>query len=224
MSSSSTVKDMIKAIIDDEFNKRMEGIRSMVESMINEYLSSLGKIASSNHQLSKKKTAQRNSTKLNNFCQENYQYLLMPFLSTAIKSTNEMTAVLQKIVTNLYFHPDRKSNHIIYIPPHTYKVITVYTENSWRNFDLNTTLEKIVRRANDVLQHYMIGADTEDEEKFKKEIGNKKFELLKDFTNRIDNMDDDEDFMNKLLSDTERTIITNQHIIHKHIYDVPDDI
>ena len=205
----------IISFINSEMDKRFEGMRIMVEGMINEYLLASGKPAMKTQQVIKAK-----QIKLNNFCQENYNYLLIPYLSSVIKSCTDMNAILQKVITDLYFHPDRKANHIIYIPysNNSYRALTVYIDGDWKNFDLNTTLEKIVRRGNDVLQHYIIGSDQEDEDKFRKEVGNKKYELLKDFTNKIDNMDDDEEFRDKLLLDTEKTIISYQHTVHKHIF------
>ena len=195
-------------------DKRFDGIRKMVEGMINEYL-----IASGKQTIPIPIKKEKQSIKLNSFCQENYNYLLIPYLSSMIKSCSDMNAILQKVITDLYFHPERKSNHIIYIPLNSYKTLTVYMDDGWKNFDLNTTLEKIVRRGNDVLQHYIIGSEPEEEDKFRKEVGNKRYELLKDFTNKIDNMDDDEEFRDKLLIDTEKTIITYQHTVHKHIFD-----
>ena len=212
----------LKAIIDEEFNKKMEGIRTMIESTLNEYLTSIGKSTIANKR-SVKARANPNHVKLSNFGQENYSYLLMPYLSTQIKASHDMYSLLQKIVVDLYFNSDRKSNNIIYIPPSSYKVITVYIDGAWKNFDLNTTLEKIVRRANDVMQHYLVGAEEEEEKRFRQEIGSKKFDVVREFTDKIDTMEDDTALQERLIHDTERTIITHQHMIHRHIYDIPED-
>ena len=184
----------IVSFINAEMDKRFEGIHAMVEGMINEYLVVIGKSAINSKKMHDPHAV---TIHLNNFCQENYNYLLIPYLSSMIKSCSDMNAILQKVITDLYFNPDHKANHIIFIPMNSYKAMTVYMDGGWKNFDLGTTLTKIVRRGNDVLQHYIIGSEQEDEDKFKKEVGHKKYGLLKDFTNNIDNMDDDEEFRDK---------------------------
>lgn len=153
-----------------------------------------------------------------NFGTENYRYINMNVLCDIIKTISDMNAILQKVVKELYFKGSQKENNIIFISPNAYKTVTVFSDNAWRNLNQTFALEKIVRRANDVLQHYMIGSKS-DEEIFKNEIGKKKFEALRQFTDRIDNMEDIPEFRDKLLQDTEHTIVTNQHLVHPHIYE-----
>lgn len=153
-----------------------------------------------------------------NFGTENYGYINMNVLCDFIKTISDMNAILQKVVKELYFKGSHKENNIVFISPNAYKTVTLFSDNAWRNFNQTIALEKIVRRANDVLQHYMIGSKS-DEEIFKNEIGKKKFETLRQFTDRIDNMEDLPEFRDKLLTDTEHTIVTNQHLVHPHIYE-----
>lgn len=158
---------------------------------------------------------------LNNFGQENYDYLLMPTLSSILKSNNDLQHVIQKVVVDLFFNPDQKKNHTVYIPVDSYKCINIYKDNNWKPYQLEPTLERIVRRANDVLQHYIVGSDENEEKVFQQEIGKKRFEALKEFTDKIDNMEDFQDFRIKLLKDTEHTITTFQHIVHQRTMEPP---
>lgn len=159
---------------------------------------------------------------LNSFGQENYEYLLMPALTTILKSNNDLHHVLQKVIVDLFFNPDHKKNHTVFIPQDSYKCISIYKDNNWKTFQLEPTLEKIAKRGNDVLQHYIVGSDESEEKQFLQEIGKKRFDALKEFTDKIDNMEDLPDFRARLLKDTEHTIITFQHIVHQRMLEPPE--
>jgi hypothetical protein len=217
----------------------METIRMMVESCVNKKINELKKLQSShlysgipiketsNHKIrGKSGISLENASSVNNttnvhyalFGKENYKYITMTFLTDLFKTVNDLSVVLQKVIKELYFNLSHKENNLIFIHPHAYKTITVYQDNMWRNQELEQTLENIIRRGNDILQHYMIESDN-TEESLKKEIGKRKFENLQIFTNRIDNMEDFQDFRIGLLKDTEHTIIVNQHLVHPYIYE-----
>lgn len=153
-----------------------------------------------------------------NFGTENYRYISFNLICQFIKNITDFYAILQKIVKELYFNTAHKENNVIFIHPNAYKNITVFVDGMWRNFDQTYILESVVRRANDVLQHYMINSSSE-EEMLKQEIGKRKFEHLQTFTDKIDNMEDFPEFRLKLMEDTEHTIVTNQHLVHPHIFE-----
>ena len=108
----------------------------------------------------------------------------------------------------------------MFIPPTSYKCVTILTNGVWKNFDLEPALENIIRRANDVMQHYFIATEDDKEANFKREITTKKYEALKEYTDKIDVMEDNPEFFMQLVAATEHTIITNQHTVHKDVYDV----
>lgn len=175
-------------------------------------------IASSSHTLfssSLLPPCKSQSLSLLNFGTENIQYLLMPYLSDLIKSMSEMRSVFQVVLKDLFLNPDHKENNNIFIPPNAFKTMSVYVDDIWKNYDLDVSLQNIIQRVNDVLQYYIIGSQEED--KFRAEIGKKKFDLLQSFTNQIDTMEDHPEFLSNLMQHAEHTIVTNQHLVHKNI-------
>jgi hypothetical protein len=196
-------------------------IKKMIESAVNERVDT-----------EVKKTQKRyvtGATKrptITNFGQENYEYLLMPYLTTlmktVLKSENDFPTLIQRIIKDLYFNPDQKRNHNVYIPRESYHYACIHKDNAWRTYPLAYCIEAMIRRANDVLQHYIIG-DENEEKLFEKEVGKKKVEYLKDFTNKIDNLELYSALQQKLHKDTEHTITTNQHLVHPSIYETPSD-
>jgi len=149
---------------------------------------------------------------LNSFGYESYEHMLMPYLIKEIKNPSiDFNTLLQKIVEDLFFNPDVKQNHNIFIPLNSYDCITVYEHGEWQPRVLHTTLEKIICRANDVLQHYLVGSDSIEETVFKQELGKKKYDALREFTNRIDNLERFPELKAKLIKETEHTILTCQH-------------
>jgi hypothetical protein len=210
------IRNIVRQTVDEVIDEKMAGIRIMMDCLINEKLDACAQ--------------RRQSRTMNNkppvfvyeqFGMENYGYLLMPYLTNLCKSSNDLQSILQIVIKDLYFNIDYKKNQIVYILPNTFKSITVNKDNAWKNYELIQTLEKIVRRGNDVLQHYIIGTDPTEESEFKSEIGRKKFEALVEFTDKIDNLEDYPDFRERLLKETEHTIITNQHLVHPQIYEPP---
>lgn len=148
------------------------------------------------------------------FGNESYDHMLMPYLTNVINGTTDLHAVLQKIVCDLFFNLDARKNNNIYIPKDSYKCINMWMSGIWKSYPLESTLEKVIKRANDVLQHYIIGSDDKDENLFKQQVGKKKFDMLLEFTDKIDNIERYPDLRAKLIKDTEHTILTNQHIVH----------
>jgi len=211
--------DTIKMIIESAVNRRFKDSvrKALVGRSGDASSSSHSKIPSTN--MSRMAGVSTNLVKYANFGTENYSYINMIFLSDIIKTITDFHAILQKVIRELYFNPAHKENNIIFIHPSAFKTITVYSDNAWRNFDLQITLENIIRRANDVLQHYMLSSER-DKENFCEEIGKKRFEALENFTDRIDNMDDLIKFRNQLLNDTEHTIVTNQILVHPNIFEI----
>lgn len=206
-------KNEIRNMINDALDAKNEMIHIIVEKCINKHIKP--KRATTKKQREDEETV-HSMNDVANFGTENYDYILMPTLSTIIKNMSDFHAILQRVVTELYFNIDKARNHIVYIPRNAYKSIKIFHENNWKIVDLEPTLEDIIRRANDVLQHYLVGTDQE-ENMFKTEIGKKKFEGLKEFTDMIDNMEYFSTFRHQLLRETEHTIVTSQHLVHKDV-------
>lgn len=203
--------NIIKSTVKEELDKKNETIKMMVESCVNKSLH----VPNMKHKKNNKTRNEPNNTEINilNFGTENYEYLLMPVLTDIIKKMNDFNAILQKIIIELFFNEFHKENHNIFIPNNSYKTITIFDENIWKNVDLEITLEKVIKRGNDVLQHYLVGSES-DEQMFKQEIGKKKLDQLKEFTDKIDNIELFADFRRQLFKETEHTITTYQHMIH----------
>lgn len=154
---------------------------------------------------------------INVFGYENYDHLLRPYLVRALHETNDMTLLLQRIIVDLFFNPKVKVNHNVFIPLDSFKSINVFTKNGWVTKSLHGIIDKIVLRANDVLQHYFVACNLDDQCIFQDEIGKRKYDILVDFTNKVDKMEKYPDFYGKLQRDTEHTIITSQHLVHTNL-------
>lgn len=154
-------------------------------------------------------------TPLSNFGTENFQYMYMPYLSDLIKGMSDFKLIFQVVLKDLYFNPDHKENSIVFIPPNAFKTMCVYVDGIWKNYDLDISLQNIIRRVNDVLQYYLVG--NREEDKFKTEIGKKKFDQLHAFTNQIDNMEEFPDFLVQLMQQTEHAITTHQYLVHRNL-------
>jgi len=154
------------------------------------------------------------------FGHEDYSYLMMPKIGHIIKTSPDFFVALQKVIAELFFNTEKAFNHNLYIPPNSYKIMTVFLEDSWKNLDLEFAIESIIRRANDVLQHhYVNNTHTVMNAEFKNVIGKKKWEGLKYFTDMIDNIEEYPDFRTRLFKETEHTIVTNQHLAHPWIFE-----
>ena len=225
-------EDIIMKMVETVINNKMDTIRMMVESCVNKKLKDYRRLANMNTSalgssvpytssvqsgfVSSLATASSHpstsgSVVLSNFGTENFRYMYMPYLSDLIKSMADIKAVYQVVLKDLYFNPEHKENNIIFIPPNAFKTMTVFVDGIWKNYDLDVSLQNIIRRVNDVLQYYLVGNVEED--RFKAEIGKKKFDQLHSFTNQIDNMEEYPDFLAKIMQISEHTIITHQHLV-----------
>lgn len=154
---------------------------------------------------------------VNLFGYENYEHMLMPYLTRLMGDTNDMHAVVRQVITDLYFNPAIPANHNVYMPLDSYKSINIMTRSGWETRALNSVLEKMVRRANDILQHYLVASDSIEHNAFRVELGKKKYDVLLQFTNKVDSMERFPDFKDRLVRDAEHSVITTQHLIHKNI-------
>lgn len=220
MEDPHEMEAMVRKVVNQVMDERMATFRTMVECMINEWEGGRASKPASKTPTSSSLILGRSGHALhhNKFGMENYSYIP---LSNIIKSNNDFNTVLQKIICALYFDPKHKPNHIVHIPPNTYRCIAILKNHAWKNYNMEHGLERVIRRANDVMQHYIIGTDEEEERVFQLEIGKKKYEMLREFTDKIDNLDEHQEFYEKLLRDTEHTIVTNQHLVHQEIYAQP---
>lgn len=211
-----THKDL-EAFWKDQIEPRLH---KMIETLVNERID-----------IELKKTQRRQITAANttrrptllNFGNENYEHLLLPYLASIIKNSSTCEVILQRVIRELFFNPDQKKNNNVYIPKDAYNAAHIYKDNNWRSYSLDFTLEQIIKRANDVLQHYFIGTDPEIEKQFAHEVGKKKYEMIKEFTDKIDNIEQFPDFFQKLRNETEHTVITHQHIVHPNVNQIPTD-
>lgn len=138
------------------------------------------------------------------FGMENYDYIN---LTSIIKSSNDMIAIHQNIIFELYSSPKCKQNHIIKLNNDMIDILKVVDGTKiWKSYDKHIVIEKIIKRANDVMQHYLIGTDEEEEKLFQQDIGKKKYDQLVEFTDKIDNIEDNDDLRKKLISVTEKTL------------------
>lgn len=217
-------EDVIYRIVEKVFNDKLDMIKIMVECCVNKRMRDIRKRMFVRPTSLQSELDTVTQSSLASFGTENYTYLLMPHLTNLIKSSHDFHVILQKIIVDLYFNPNHKQNNIIYIPPNTYKCITMYVDNAWRNLDMESALESIMRRANDVLQHYLVGVSEDEATTFRSIIGKKKYDMLQNWTNTIDNMEDYEDFRQGLLKETEHTIVTNQHLVHPNIMEIPSNM
>ena len=201
-------------------DKFENNIKMLIESLVNERVDVEVKRSQRRHNAAAQSRRQQQPTNaLCNFGQENYDYIL-PSLNEMYKHEDPYRA-LQKIVKDLYFNPQQKKNHNIYIPRDTYNYACIYKDNAWRTYPVDFCIDSVIRRANDVIQHYIVGTDSESERLFEKDVGRKYIEKYKAFTDKIDTMEDNAEFQQRLYRETEHTILTNQHLVHQRIFEPP---
>jgi hypothetical protein len=206
--------DAIESLVHSIIDKQIDSLKTQLRSIVIDVLENDSRFKSA------KRVSKKQSVNLSRFGMEDYKYMLNPYLTNTLISIKNMFNVLQTIITDLYFNPDQKQNHILFIAPSACKCITVYKEpGGWGNYELKPTLQQIIRRANDILQHYLIGVSDAEERQFKESIGAECFDKLIEFTDKIDNMESHVDFQKRVLKETEHTIVTKQHLVHKNLYD-----
>lgn len=209
----SRLDSIVKKLVEKELASRIDEIRMLVRCVVNEIM---------DEELKKpKKKPNASKNNLSVFLHENQKYV-MPLVSESIKTSNDMRAVFQSVIKTIWFHPEHKENNIVYIRPSSFNSITVHKERGWHNYEIAPTLVSMIQRANDVLQEFTIGLSEEEENKMREKFGDAKYQTLNEFTNRVDNMDDDPKFLKRMLKDTENTILTSQHLVHTTIFDIPD--
>lgn len=215
MASSISLTEQDKETIQRYIDEKIESvltkvIKPLIDSLVEEKLESAIKTT---RKKQKQSSVKISAPQINSFGCENYDHMLRPYLVSTIKSSNDFRAITQFIVRDLYFNPEAKHNHNVYIPlSTTYRCIRVFSRGKWRTYEMEAILMRLVSRANDVLQHYIVGCDDLENTVFKNEIGKKKYEMLKDYTNLLDNLEKFADMRDKIINDTEHTVLTNQHV------------
>lgn len=210
ISDTTNIESLVKQLVEKELVNRIEEIRMLVRCVVNGIL---------DEELRKPKKKPHGSRRaLSIFLQENQKYVL-PIVKEAITGASDMRSVFQTVIRTIWFHADHAENHIVYIPPNAYNSITVHKERGWCNYEMAQTLRAMIQRANDVLQEFTIGISDEDESKLVEEFGPAKYKKLQEFTDKVDNMDDDQSFYKRLIKDTENTILTSQHLVHGGLYE-----
>jgi hypothetical protein len=208
-SKSAKLKENIKELVEKKLEEFKLDLLGAIESKIEEHYSKKPR------KIIKKQKVVNEKVNISKFCMEDYSYIK---LTSIIKNNDDMNIVLQHIITDLYFNKDKRQNHIIKIPTEETNVISILKtlkcgNTIWKNYDFDLIIEKVIRRANDVMQHYIIGTEEDEEKVFENEIGNVKYEKLKDFTDKIDNIEDHDELKTKLIKETEATIIKKQKSI-----------
>lgn len=211
-SKNTKLKDEINNLIEKHLEELKINLFNLIEAKLSDNIIKKEKKV--------KKCTVVNEKKVNKFCMEDYTYIQ---IIEIIKNSKNMTGVMQEVIKDLYFNPNKKENHIVRINESEnnkkVKTISIMKENiinnssviEWKNYDFNQTIEKIIRRANDVMQHYIVGVEESDEKMFQEEIGSVKYEEVQLFTDMVDNLEDHDDFKNNLVELVKNTIIENQH-------------
>lgn len=150
------------------------------------------------------------------FGSESYEHLGSPYLIDVLKYTTNLNVVLQRIISDLFFNVNVRKNNNVFIPKDAYNCITVWSNGSWKSHPLQVIMEKMVKRGNDVMQHYLVNRENG---LLQQEIGKNNYDALCDFTNSIVNLQRFPEIRRKLLKDTEHTILTNQYIVHGDVID-----
>lgn len=194
-------------LMETFWQSKQTQLRHLIESIANEKLDAEVR-KSKRHAI-----ANRNLPKINNFTQEEYQYISNS-LENFCKGTSDLTVVLQKIVKDLYFNPNIKRNNNVYIPRNALNYACIYKDNAWGTYPLSYCLEAMVRRGNDVLETYIVGCDEAAQKQFATAVGKKRYEAIKEFTERINDLETYQALKTQLLKDTENTIMTFQHTVH----------
>ena len=199
--STITLQDLEKF-----WSAKQKEIKQFIEVTVNRKLDAEVKkaqrkqMSSSNHK--------RNN--VNNFGQEVLDYILKD-IGKLIKAGKGYTNVLQTVIRMLYFTPEQKCNHNIYIIKGAVNCAAIYKDGAWGMYPIEWAIARVVQRGNDVLQHYLLG-DNENLKVFAKEIGKAKMEQLKEFTDMVDNIEDYNEQMESIYRDTEHTILQYQHL------------
>lgn len=206
-SKCAKLKDELKDLIDKKVEEFKACLIASIDLKLEEY-----SVKKPRKILKKKVNDKSNFSK---FGMEDYSYIK---LTSIIKENDDMNLVLQQIITDLYFNQEKPQNHIVKIP-NDENVVSILKNSAtgnivWKNYDFNTIIEKVIRRANDVMQHYIIGTEEDEEKNFEDEIGNVKYKKLKEFTDMIDNIEDHDELKNKLIAETEDTIRKKQEKIN----------
>lgn len=215
-SKNNKLKEEMKEEIKEEINNIIE--KHLAELKVNLFAFIETKLSDNIVRKEKKvkKLTTSNEKKVSKFCMEDYTYIQ---IIDIIKNCTDMCEVMVEVVKDLYFNPNKKENHIVKINEEgSVKTISILKENNnnkieWNNYDFNQMIEKIIRRVNDVMQHYIVGVEEADEKMFQDEIGSVKYDQVQLFTDKIDNLEDHEEFKKNLIKLVVNTIITNQHLI-----------
>lgn len=210
MDKCTKLKDELRDLIEKRIEDFKFDLINTIESKIEEHYTKKPR------KIIKKQKVINEKINISKFCMEDYSYIKLTHI---IKNNDSMNDVLQKIITELYFDQEKRQNHIIKIPSdNPSNVISILKTSQsgnvvWKNYDFNLIIEKIIRRANDVMQHYIIGTEEGEEKVFENEIGNEKYEMLKEFTDKIDNIEDHDELKKKLINETSGTIKKKQEEI-----------
>jgi hypothetical protein len=203
--------------LDKYFEEKFIHIKKVIECTINEKVDlDIRRTLKRQAQIA----ASAKKTATFNFGQESYDHIL-DGLANYFRGTTDNTTIIQKIIKDLFFHPEQKKNQNVYIPKDSYNYACVFKDNTWGTYPIKWCLESMIKRGNDVLQHYVVGSEVEIQKQFAQSIGRKKYDTLVEFTNKIDNIESYAEFREKLMRDTEHTILTSQHLVHSHIFDTP---
>jgi hypothetical protein len=194
-------------LMETFWHSKQTQLRHLIESITNEKLDTEVR-KSKRHAI-----ANRNLPKINNFTQEEYQYISNS-LESYCKGTADLTVVLQKIIKDLYFSPNIKRNNNVYIPRNALNYACIYKDNVWGTYPLSYCLEAMVRRGNDVLETYIVGCDEAAQKQFASAVGKKRYEGIKEFTEKINDLETYQAMKSQLIKDTENTIMTFQHTVH----------
>jgi hypothetical protein len=194
-------------LLEAFWQNKQSQLRHLIESIANE------KMDAEVRKSKRHAAINRNLPKLNNFTQEEYQYIANS-LESYCKGTSDLTVVLQKIIRDLYFNPNIKRNNNVFIPRNALNYACIFKDNTWGTYPLSFCLEAMVRRGNDVLETYIVGCDEAAQKQFATAVGKKRYESIKEFTEKINDLDTYQNLKEQLLKDTENTIMTFQHTVH----------
>lgn len=182
INNSTEIKDLI--------NKRIDEFRNELMNIIDSQL---------NQKSTKIKKKDKDKKTISKFCMEDYSYIQ---IKDIIKFSDNMDMVMCQIIKELYFNKNKKENNIVRISDDKYISILKHdsgdNSNVWKHYDMDMVIEKIIRRVNDVMQHYIIGVEDEEEKEFKEVIGEIKYENLKEYTDMIDNLEDHIEFKSNI--------------------------
>lgn len=194
----------LKEDMIDLVEKRLDALKTSIISDIEFMFAEYSK---------REKKTVKTIEKISKFCMEDYSYIQ---IIDIIKNNSTMEDVMIEVVKQLYFNKNKKENNIIkLLKEDDKKAISILKMNSdnkleWTDFDFEASVEKIIRRCNDVMQHYIVGVEESDEKMFQDEIGPVKYEEIQLFTDKIDNLEDYDDFKESLVNLVENAILEFQ--------------